>query len=61
MAKMGRPKNDPELNLSDTLTARMSRSEREACEKAAARAEMKITAWMRDRLSKAAKRESKRD
>ena len=62
MAKIGRPPRDnPALNLTATITARLSQSEREACEKAAVRAEMNLTAWIRDRLTKAAKRESKKD
>jgi hypothetical protein len=57
----GRPKLDPEGNPSALMALRVIDSERTAYEKAAARAGVTVSAWMRDRLNRAAKRESKRD
>jgi hypothetical protein len=57
----GRPKLDPEGNASSLMALRVIESEREAYGRAAKRAGLNVSAWMRDRLNKAAKRESKRD
>jgi len=43
------------------LQIRLTDAERAEWERAAVRAQLKLSAWIRDRLSKAAKRESKRD
>jgi hypothetical protein len=57
--RMGRPPKPPDEQLSEIVPVRLTPAERQACEKASERAGMKPTAWMRDRLKKAAKRESK--
>jgi len=61
MTKRGRPKLDPAGNSSALMALRVIDSERAAYEQAAQRAGLNVSAWMRDRLNKAAKRESKRD
>jgi hypothetical protein len=58
--KPGRPTRDPGGMASKIVPIRMTESERVAYEKAAERAEMTLSAWIRDRLDKAVKRESKR-
>ena len=58
---MGRPPIPKAEQLAEIVPIRLTRAERDACEQAAERAELKPTAWMRDRLVKAAKRESKKD
>lgn len=58
---MGRPPKDPSDQASEIVAVRMRPAERELCERVAKRAELKLSAWMRDRLAKAAKRESKQD
>jgi hypothetical protein len=57
----GRPKLDPEGKASTLMALRVIESERTAYDRAAKRAGLKVSAWMRDRLNKAVKRESKRD
>jgi len=47
------------MSSSEMVPVWLTLAERQACEKASERAGMKPTAWMRDRLKKAAKRESK--
>ncbi len=59
--KRGRPPNDPALNLSQLITFRLTEAEAEQCAQAAAKAEISLRDWLRDRVAKAAKRESKRD
>ncbi len=59
--KRGRPPTDPAESLSEIIQFRMTEAERAQCERAAETAEQKFSAWIRDRLLKAAKRESKRD
>lgn len=61
MAKRGRPKNDPAVNVSRLVTFRLTESEAEQCEQAAGKANLGLREWLRDRVAKAAKRESKRD
>jgi hypothetical protein len=60
-AKRGRPKLDASGAPSKFLTIRAADAEREEYRQAAERAGIPLSEWMRDRLSKAAKRESKRD
>jgi len=60
-SKMGRPTIDPEGPLGRVFQIRLSDAEREEYQRAATRAGVKLSAWIRDRLGKAAKRESKRD
>ena len=59
--RMGRPPKPKAEQASEITAIRLTKDEREACERAAANAELKLSAWMRDRLLRAAKRESKRD
>lgn len=56
----GRPRLDPEGPPAKYLTIRASDAEREAYREAAERAEKPLSEWVRERLNKAAKRESKR-
>ena len=58
---MGRPPIRPEGALGEVFQIRLADSERAAYERAAKRAGLSLAAWMRDRLTKSAKRESKRD
>jgi hypothetical protein len=57
----GRPRLDPEGPPAKYLTVRASDAEREAYKEAAERAGAPLSEWVRDRLNKAAKRESRRD
>lgn len=57
--KMGRPTIDPDGPLGRTLQIRLSDAEHGDYERAATKAGVKLSAWIRDRLSRAAKRESK--
>ena len=59
--RMGRPPKPEAEQASEIVAVRLTPAERKACERAADRAEQKLSAWMRDKLTKAAKRESKRD
>jgi hypothetical protein len=59
--KMGRPTRDPGGEASKLFPVRLTALERAQYERAAKRAKMTVSEWMRDRLTKAAKRESKRD
>jgi len=56
---MGRPPKDPEDQSSEFIGIRMTTAERELCEQAAEQAELKLSAWIRDRATKAAKREAR--
>jgi hypothetical protein len=58
---VGRPARDPGGEASKLFPVRLTASERAQYGRAAKRAKMTISEWMRDRLTKAAKRESKRD
>jgi hypothetical protein len=58
---MGRPPKEPTERLAEIIQFRMTTEERQECERAAERAGTKFSAWIRERLLKAAKRESKRD
>lgn len=57
--KLGRPKKAPEESLTEIIPVRMTRAERELCEEAAKRADRKVTAWIREKATKAARREVK--
>ena len=59
--QMGRPKKPAKERVTEILGLRMTRDERAECERAAKLADVKLSAWMRERLLQAAKRESKRD
>jgi len=57
--KIGRPTRDPSGEPSKLFPVRLTDSERQEYEQAAERAGMSVSAWMRDRLAKAAKREGR--
>ena len=59
--KMGRPPKSADEQASEIVALRLTTDERAECERAAKRADVKLSAWMRDRLLRAAKRESKRN
>jgi hypothetical protein len=59
--KRGRPPTPEANSLSQITAVRLTQSERAECDRAAQRAGVKLSDWIRDRLTKAAKRESKRD
>lgn len=59
--KTGRPEKPPELRRSIELRIRLTDSERTDYQNAADRAGVQLSEWVRDRLTKAAKRESKTD
>jgi hypothetical protein len=59
--RMGRPPKPQAEQQTEIVAVRMTPDERAQCEQAAMNAELKLSAWMRERLLKAAKRESKRD
>jgi len=54
--KLGRPPKPPEEQLSEIIPVRMTPRERQDCAQAAKRADKKLTAWMREKLTRAAKR-----
>jgi predicted HicB family RNase H-like nuclease len=60
MEKVGRPTRDPKGKASKLFPVRLTDSERAEFERAAKRAELSVSEWMRDRLAKAARREAKR-
>lgn len=55
---MGRPTKEPAERLAAIVQFRMTEAERDECERAAERAGVTFSAWIRDRLLRAAKRES---
>ena len=57
--KPGRPTRDPTGEASKIVPIRMTESEQERYQQAAKRAKSTLSGWIRDRLDKAAKRESK--
>ncbi len=59
MAKAGRPKLDPTGSPSKFLPVRTTIAEQEAWKEAAARLGVPLSVWIRDKLNKAAKRESR--
>ncbi len=60
MAKAGRPLRDPEAGASKHFIMRLTDTERQSYAKAAKRAGVSLSEWIRERLTKAARRESKR-
>ena len=60
METRGRPKLDPDGSPSAFLTIRIAEPERDTYRAAAERAELTLSEWIRDRLSKAAQREAKK-
>ena len=59
--KGGRPTRDPGGTASKLVPIRLTEAEHESYRQAAERAGVSTSEWMRERLNKAAKRESKRD
>ena len=59
--KGGRPTRDPAGKPSKLFPVRLTDAERMEYEQAAQRAELSVSEWIRDRLAKAAKRESRRN
>jgi predicted HicB family RNase H-like nuclease len=59
-AKPGRPPLDPAKRASEMVPVRMTKAERTEFETAATNAGQTLSAWIRDCLSKAAKKASKR-
>lgn len=57
---MGRPPKSPENSLAERLYVRVSQAEKESLESAAGKAEKPLSAWIRQRLLDAAKRENRR-
>ena len=57
--KLGAPPKPPEERKGSAVQIRLTAAEREACEEAAALAGVKLAAWARDALFKAAKRRIK--
>jgi predicted HicB family RNase H-like nuclease len=60
MAKAGRPPRDPKSGASKHFIMRLTDAERESYALAAERAGMSLSEWIRERLSRAAKRENAR-
>jgi predicted HicB family RNase H-like nuclease len=60
METRGRPKLDPTGAASKYLTIRVAEPEHDTYREAAERAELTLSEWIRDRLSKAAQREAKK-
>lgn len=59
--KMGRPPRASTGAMGKVFQMRLTDSERKDYQRAAERAELSLSEWIRDRLNKAAKRESKTD
>jgi hypothetical protein len=59
--KMGRPPLAPGEAKDEVFQLRLTGDERAQYERAAKRAGVPLAAWIRERLSRAAKRESKQD
>ncbi len=57
----GRPPKSPDDAKGDTLHLRVGPDERTAYQATAERAKLPLSEWVRDRLNRAVKRESKRD
>jgi hypothetical protein len=57
--RMGRPPLDPAEAKTELFQLRLTALERGEYQQAAERAEMTLSAWIRDRLTRAAKREAK--
>jgi len=54
--KLGRPTKPLGEQLAEIIPVRMTAIERQECEQAATKAGMKLTAWIRDKATRAAKR-----
>lgn len=54
--KLGRPPKAIDEQLVEIVPVRMTSRERQDCEQAAAKAGMRLTAWIREKATKAAKR-----
>jgi predicted HicB family RNase H-like nuclease len=61
MAKAGRPPRDPKQGAAKIFPVLLTDAERADYARAAQRAGVSVSEWIRDRLSKAVKRESKQD
>jgi hypothetical protein len=61
MAKVGRPARDPKGVAAKIFPILLTEAEKAEYARAAKRAKMSLSEWMRDTLSKAVKRQSKRD
>jgi hypothetical protein len=59
MAKAGRPPRDPKGVAAKIFPVLLTDAEKDDYARAAKRAGVSVSEWMRDRLAKAAKRESK--
>lgn len=59
--KRGRPPKPPGEALAERIDLRITTAEKADYESAASRAGQSLSEWMRERLNKAAKRESKQD
>lgn len=59
--KRGRPPKDPTELAESRIELRLLPADKTAWVEAAERAQQPLSAWIRDRLNRAAKRESKRD
>jgi len=57
--KVGRPPRDPKTGAAKLVALRLTTAEREGYQRAAERAGVSLSAWIRDRLDKAAKREAR--
>jgi hypothetical protein len=59
MAKAGRPPRDPKAGAAKLVPIRLTDAEKAVYQRAAAKAGMTLSDWVRDRLDKAAKREAR--
>lgn len=59
--KMGRPPKPKAEQGTEIMAVRMTQDERAQCERAAQQSDVKLSAWMRERLLKAAKREARQN
>ena len=58
--RMGRPPKSPEDSLAERLYVRLSSAEKKSLEEAAAKADVPLSAWIRQKLLDAAKRAAKK-
>ena len=61
MAKAGRPPRDPQAGAAKIFPVLLTDAEKADYARAAKRSGVSVSEWIRDRLAKAVKRESKRD
>ena len=59
--RMGRPPKPKAERGTEIVAVRMTQDERAQCEQAAEQSSLKLSDWIRQKLLRAAKRESKRD